>query len=91
MNVQTIKAMQKIKQTCEEYLHRKSNLIIFQNTLNAIYSSFENDIPQELQNGIHNFIEDLEYIKFMYNQNEQFEAISKKIAKLNDLFSNFSS
>lgn len=85
MNIQTIKATQKIKQLCGEYLQKKIDLLVLQNMLNSISSNFENDIPKTLQREVHNFIEDLEYTRFMYNENEQFYVISSKILKLHEI------
>ena len=54
--------------------------------MDAIGSSFENDVPKEVQDGVFNFVEELEDIRFMRNEEEHFEAISNEIAKLDGLF-----
>ena len=85
----TLKTLQMIKQIYEDYLERKIDLVELQTEFSAIYSNLENDIPLELQKYIHNFIEDLEYIRFMYDQDEQFDAITGKILHLKQFISKF--
>jgi hypothetical protein len=83
MNVYIIKIIEKIKQFCTGYLELRLDLPSLQRTLSAFCSNFDNGIPQEFQQKVNNFVEDLEYIRFMYNQNEQFEMVAKKILELN--------
>lgn len=89
MNTHNLKYINEIKQYCAAYLRRETDLVTLQVSVDAIRSNFENDVPKEVQNGVFNFVEELEYIRFMRNEDEHFEAISNEITKLDNLFSNF--
>jgi len=89
MNAHILKYINEIKRHCSAYLRKETDLITLQRWVDAISSNFENDVPKELQNGVFNFVEELEYIRFMRNEDEHFEAISNEITKLDNLFSNF--
>lgn len=89
MNTHILKYINEIKRYCNAYLKKEMDLVTLQRWVDAIGSSFENDVPKEVQNGVFNFVEELEYIRFMRNEEEHFEAISNEIVKLDRLFSKY--
>lgn len=82
MNKQTIATANRIKQFCDEFLQKKMSFSVFQTTLEAVYSNFENDIPKELQNFIGDFMGRLESIEWMSEEENHFKLIAKEIEKL---------
>ena len=86
MNTHILKYINEIKRYCAAYLRKETDLVTLQISVDAIRSNFENDVPKEVQDGVFNFVEELEYIRFMRNEDEYFEAISNEIEKLNKLF-----
>ncbi len=81
MNAHILKLINEIKRYCTAYLQKEINLVTLQRWVDAIRSSFENDVPKKIQDGVFNFVEELEYIRFMRNEDEHFEAISNEISK----------
>lgn len=84
-----IKHLQSIQNTCNAFLDRKISLVELQQVVNGISSSLENDVPKEIRAQTFNFVEELEYIRWMYNDHEQFDQIAQKIAQLNTLLSKY--
>jgi len=75
--------LENTKQICNEYLQRKIGLLELQARLSALCDSLGNDIPINLRRNLCNFVEDLEYIRFMYNEDEYFHATNNVISTLN--------
>ena len=83
MNKQTIVTIERIKQFCDEFLEKKIDFDVFQTTLGAIRSNFENDIPKEIQGYVNNFVEELELIRCTRSSEKYFNLVVKEIEKLN--------
>ena len=64
---------------------KKISLSTLQSSINAIYSSFENNIDKKINDEVFYFIEELEGIRFMHDDGEHFELVSKEIKKLNSI------
>lgn len=79
MNNHTKQTVEKIKLICDQFEHKKINLTYMQRMLSALCMNFENDIPLDIQCNTHNLMEDLEYISCMYDKDEYFENVLKKI------------
>jgi len=79
MNNHIKQTIEKIREVCDQFKQKKISLMHMQSTLSAFYMNFENDIPLDIQYNTHNLVEDLEYISCMYDENEHFENVLKKI------------
>lgn len=77
------KLLKAIKDSCDSFLDKKISLTELQQNIEAIRSNFENDADKTLQNAVYNFVEQLEYIRFMFNENEKFNEATEEIKKLN--------
>ena len=89
MNKQTIVTIEKIQQFCDEFLEKKIDFDVFQTTLGAIRSNFENDIPKEIQNYVNDFVEELELMRCVRSPEKYFELVAKEIEKLNVFLSKY--
>lgn len=89
MNEHILKLLKSIKQHCNEYIEKKIDIGTLQNYISAIHSNFENDVPKIIQINVYNFVEDLEYIRFMYNDNEQYDVVLNKIIELNNIIDQY--
>jgi len=83
-----LKLIEKIKIAFDDFLHKKISLIELQNMMSAIEGCFDNSMNSNIKLALDSFIEELEEIRFMYNPDEHFKKVSKKIRDLKELIKN---
>lgn len=89
MDIWILELLGTITQTCDQYLEKKISLPALQDAVSATSENFDNTVPKELRRKIHNFVEELEHIRFMYNDYEQFDIVANKINDLNSILSTY--
>src|SRR5581483_9772883 len=83
MKIHNKKLLITIKNFFKDYLDRKINLYTLEISVDATNNCFESDMDNEIVNEIFLFVEELDYISATYSQEEQYDAVSQEIAKIN--------
>ena len=73
-----------IIEKCDAFLEKKINIAGLQQDVNVLYSNLEGDVDLLIHKNVHNFIERLEYIRFLHSKDQHFEVASKEVLKLRD-------
>ena len=82
MNSHLKRLLQTVQDSCDTYIERKASLLRLQQSIDAVGSSLDNSVDKTIGVSIENFVERLEYIRFMYEEAEQYPVVVKEIEKL---------